>query len=83
MEIVVTAALAAGIAPAFLPLRAPALMPLEGLRRGAKPVVAANRCYLTVDEAASRVVAQLDSLTPEERLRRAGLRSSEFDWLPP
>ena len=45
-------------------------------------VVAANRRYPSVDEAASRAVAWLDGLTPEERLRRCGLRSTEFNWLP-
>ena len=76
------AALAANVELAFLPFRAPELMPLEDLWRGAKAVVAANRCYPTVDEAASRAVAWLDGLTPEQRLRRCGLRSSKFDWLP-
>jgi transposase len=76
------AALLAGVEPAFLPFRAPELMPLEELWRGAKAVVAANRCYPSVDEAAARVAEWLDAMPPEERLRRAGLRSSKFDWLP-
>lgn len=76
-----TAALAAGIEVAFLPFRAPELMPLEDLWRGAKAVVAANRCYSSIDGAAARAVAWLDDQTPEERLRRCGLRSSKFDWL--
>jgi transposase len=71
-----TAARAAGIAVAFLPFRSPELMPLEDLWRGAKAVVAANRCYPTIDEAAARAVAWPDDQTPEERLRRCGLRSS-------
>jgi hypothetical protein len=79
---VATAALVAGIELAFLPFRAPELMPLEELWRGAKAVVAANRCYATVDEAAARSVAWLEDMTPEERLRRGGLRSSKFQWLP-
>lgn len=77
-----TAALAGNIELAFLPFRSPELMPLEDLWRGAKAVVAANRCYPSVDEAAARAVAWLDDHTPEERLRRCGLRSSKFDWLP-
>jgi transposase len=77
-----TAALLANIEVAFLPFRAPELMPLEDLWRGVKAVVAANRCYPAVDEAARRAVAWLDALTPDERLRRAGLHSSKFDWLP-
>jgi transposase len=76
-----TAAHAGGIEVAFLPFRSPELMPLEDLWRGAKAVVAANRCYPTIDEAAARALAWLDDQTPEERLRRCGLRSSKFAWL--
>ncbi len=76
-----TAALAANVELAFLPFRAPELMPLEDPWRGATAVVAANRRYPTVAEAATRAVAWLDGQTPEERLRRCGLRSSKFDWL--
>lgn len=76
------AARLANIDLAFLPFRAPELMPLEELWRGAKAVVAANRCYADIDEAAARTVAWLDEQTPTERLRRAGLHSSKFDWLP-
>ena len=77
-----TAALVGHVEPAFLPFRSPELMPLEDLWRGMKATVAANRAYPSVDEAAERAVAWLDALTPEERLRRCGLRSSKFDWLP-
>jgi transposase len=76
------AARLAGIELAFLPFRAPELMPLEDLWRGAKAEVAANRCYPAVDELAARAAARLAGMPPEERLRRAGLRSSKFDWLP-
>jgi transposase len=79
---VATAALVAGIELAFLPFRSPELMPLEELWRGLKATVAANRCYASVDEAAARAVAWLEDQTAEERLRRCGLRSSKFDWLP-
>lgn len=79
---VATAAVVAGIELAFLPFRSPELMPLEDLWRGAKAVVAANRCYGSVDEAAERTVAWLTDQTGEERLRRCGLRSSKFNWLP-
>jgi hypothetical protein len=79
---VATAALLAGVELAFLPFRAPELMPLEEGWRGATTVVAANRCSATVDEAADRLVAWLTDQTGEERLRRCGLRSSKFDWLP-
>jgi len=33
-------------------------------------------------EAADRAVAWLDALSPQERLRRSGLQSSKFHWLP-
>jgi hypothetical protein len=79
---VALAAWLAGIDLAFLPFRSPELMPLEELWRGAKGVVAANRCYASVDEAAARVVDWLQAQTGDERLRRAGLRSSKFNWLP-
>jgi len=79
---VATAARLANVELAFLPFRSPELMPLEDLWRGAKAVTAANRCYPSIDEAATRAVAWLDDQTPEERLRRCGLRSSKFDWLP-
>lgn len=76
------AARAVGITVAFLPFRAPELNPCEDLWRGLKAEVAANRAYPTVDELAERAVAWLDGLTPDDRLRRCGLRSSKFDWLP-
>ena len=76
------AALAAGVELAFLPFRSPELMPLEDLWRGLKQTVAANRRYAGVDELADRAAAWLDGLTEEERLRRCGLRSSKFGWLP-
>lgn len=79
---VAAAALLAGIELAFLPFRSPELMPLEDLWRGAKAIVAANRCYASVDEAAARTVAWLADQTGEDRLRRCGLRSSKFQWLP-
>jgi len=76
------AALLGGIELAFLPFRSPELMPLEETWRGAKAVAAANRCYASVDEAAARTVTWLQQQSGEERLRRAGLRSSKFQWLP-
>ena len=76
------AAGAAGVELAFLPFRAPELMPLEELWRGLKQTVAANRCYAAVDELAERAVAWLDGMTDAERRRRCGLESSKFDWLP-
>jgi hypothetical protein len=57
-------------------------MPLDDGWRGAKAVVAANRCYASVDEAAARTVAWLTDQSGQERLHRCGLRSSKFQWLP-
>lgn len=72
----------AAITVAFLPFRSPELMPLEELWRGLKATVAANRCYPTLEELAERTVAWLDDMPDAERLRRCGLHSSKFDWLP-
>jgi transposase len=76
------AAQAAGITLAFLPFRSPELMPLEDLWRSLKATVAANRCYPTLEELAARAVAWLDDMPDADRLRRCGLHSSKFDWLP-
>jgi len=75
-------ATAAGITIAFLPFRSPELMPLEDLWRGLKTTVAANRCYPSLDDLAGRALDWLDGMSDEDRLRRCGLRTSKFDWLP-
>jgi transposase len=72
----------AAITLAFLPFRAPELMPLEELWRGLKAVVAANRCYPSLEELAERAVTWLDTMSDEERRRCCGLHSSKYDWLP-
>lgn len=72
----------AGITLAFLPFRAPELMPLEDLWRGLKATVAANRCYASLDELTVRAVAWLDGMSETDRLRRCGFEASKFDWLP-
>jgi transposase len=72
----------AEITVAFLPFRSPELMPLEELWRGLKQTVAANRCYASLDDLAERAVAWLDSMSEAERLRRCGLHSSKYHWLP-
>jgi transposase len=76
------AATAAGITVAFLPFRSPELMPLEDLWRGLKQTVAANRCYPSLEELTLRALAWLDGMSDAERLRRCGLETSKFDWLP-
>ena len=76
------AAQAAKISLAFLPFRSPELIPLEELWRGLKAVVAANRCYASLEELTDRAVDWLETMSDEERRRRCGLHSSKFDWLP-
>lgn len=72
---------AAHITLAFLPFRAPELMPCEDLWRLAKAVVAANRAYAAVQEQAERAVAWLAALTPFDRLLKSGLFGAKFQWL--
>lgn len=76
------AAQEAGVELVFLPFRSPELMPLEDLWRGLKAEIAANRAYPTMEELADRALAWLDALSTDDRLRRCGLLSSKFDWLP-
>jgi transposase len=76
------AAQEAGITLAFLPFRAPELMPLEELWRGLKATVAANRCYDSLEDLAARAVAWLEGMSDEERRRRCGLTTSKYAWLP-
>lgn len=72
----------AAITVAFLPFRSPELMPLEDLWRGLKATVAANRCYPSLEELADRALAWLEEMSDAERLRRCGLPTSKFEWLP-
>ena len=72
----------AAITVAFLPFRSPELMPLEDLWRILKATIAANRCYPTLEELTDRAVAWLDAMSDEDRLRRCGLQTSKFEWLP-
>jgi hypothetical protein len=78
---VIAAAQAAQISMAFLPFRAPELMPCEDLWRRTNAVVAANRVYASVQDLAQRAVAWLHALTPTDCLRQSGLLSSKFQWL--
>jgi transposase len=75
------AAAAARITIAWLPFRAPELMPCEDLWRVTKAVVAAKRVYETVQALAEHAVGWLEALSPFERLRRSGLLGSKFQWL--
>jgi transposase len=78
---VLAAAQAANIHLAFLPFRAPELMPCEDLWRLVKAVVAANRVYVAIQEQAERAVAWLAALTPFDRLLKTGLFGLKFQWL--
>jgi transposase len=78
---VLAAAQAAQITIAFLPFRAPELMPCEDLWRLTKAVVAANRAYAAIQEQAERAVAWLAALAPFDRLLKAGLFGTKFQWL--
>jgi transposase len=75
------AAEAAHIQIAFLPFRAPELMPCEDLWRQLK-AVAANRAYANITELAERALAWQDAIPPPDCLRRAGITSSKCHWLP-
>lgn len=76
------AAREAGITLAFLPFRAPELMPLEDLWRGLKTTIAANRRYASLEELTDRAVSWPDTMSDADRLRRCGFEASKFDWLP-
>jgi transposase len=78
---VLAAAQAAHITIAFLPFRAPELMPCEDLWRLTKAVVAANRAHAAIQEQAERAVAWLANLSPFDRLLKSGLFSAKFQWL--
>lgn len=81
-KVVHQAAGEANIQIAFLPFRAPELMPCEDLWRQLKAVVAANRVYADITELAERALAWFDAIPPLDRLRRAGVTSAKFNWLP-
>ena len=64
----------------WLPVRSPELNSVDHLWREAKGIIAANRQYQTIDEAAERIERWLLSLTPKQALTKAGLRSGSC-WL--
>lgn len=75
------AAAAAHITIAWLPFRAPELMPCEDLWRLMKAVVAANRVYDTVQALAEHAVGWLATRSHFDLLRQSGLLGSKFQWL--
>lgn len=64
----------------WLPKRTPELNPMKGLWRHSKDAVCPNKQYTSIDQQARSFVRYLKSLTDEQALRTAGVRSPEF-WL--
>jgi hypothetical protein len=64
----------------WLPKRCPELNPMDHLWGHAKAEVCGNRQYATIDEQVDRFLSYLCGLTPEDALRKAGVRSDRF-WL--
>jgi transposase len=64
----------------WLPTRSPHLNPLEHLWRHGKAVVCANQQYPTLEEQVDQFIDYLQSLTPTQRLHKAGVLSGNF-WL--
>jgi hypothetical protein len=64
----------------WLPKRSPHLNPMDHLWRDATHVVLANRQHQSIDALVTHVLGYLQSLTPRETLRKAGLLSPDF-WL--
>lgn len=73
-------ATALGIELRFLPTATPELNALENLWRDGKRKRLANRRSETVDQAADAFCEHLLTMSPEQRLNTAGLRSGRF-WL--
>ncbi|OIO96113.1 MAG: hypothetical protein AUJ92_06705, partial [Armatimonadetes bacterium CG2_30_59_28] len=59
--------------PVWLPKRSPQLNPVEDLWRWLKPAIAANRTHHNLEPLRHACRAELDALTPEQALRKAGL----------
>lgn len=64
----------------WLPVACPELNPLEGLWRVGKDEVLANGETDSLEESLARMTDYLLSLSPRERLRKAGVLSGRF-WL--
>jgi transposase len=69
-----------GIQFLWLPTRSPHLNPLEHLWRQGKAVVCANHQYPRLEEQVDRFIHYLQSLSPTQRLHKAGVCSGNF-WL--
>jgi transposase len=71
---------ALGIQLLWLPKRSPHLNPVEHLWRHAKAVICANHQYPTLQAQVDQFIHYLQSLSPTQRLRKAGVLSGNF-WL--
>ena len=69
-----------GIELRWLPVACPELNPMEGLWRYLKETGLANRPTLWMEELMERACRYIHSLSPVERLRKAGVLSGNF-WL--
>ena len=69
-----------GIELVWLPVRSPKLNAVDHLWRDAKKQVCANRQYASIDDQVWQFLNFLNSLTPAEARRKAGLLSGDF-WL--
>jgi hypothetical protein len=64
----------------WLPKRCPELNPLDTLWGQGKDCISANKQYASIDGQVERFLAHLQSLSGEEALQTAGVRSGHF-WL--
>jgi transposase len=64
----------------WLPKRSPHLNPMDHLWRHAKGVALANRQEASIDDLVNHALHYLDSLSPREALRKAGLLAPDC-WL--
>lgn len=69
-----------GIEFRWLPVACPELNPVEGIWRNLKGKALANRPILWMEELMERACGYIQSLSPVERLRKAGVLSGNL-WL--
>jgi len=69
-----------GIRLLWLPKRSPHLNPVDHFWRHGKEAVCANHQYASITEETQSFIAYLQSLSPPERLLKAGVFSKHF-WL--
>ncbi len=69
-----------GLALIWLPKRSPHLNPMDHLWRHVKGVALANRQYVLIGDLVTHALNYLDSLSPRQTLRKAGVLSPDF-WL--